>query len=251
MKKIGILFLLICLLTGCAAAQAAVLPDGLTVIEAQAFEDNAALTGVLSLPDRVSEVGTDAFSGTGLFAMNLPAATNRLGRQAFQNAAYLHIKNPDIVLEGLTGVHCLIGPGLSLVQDYAEDNDLLFVSETYLNEHDGYLYQEKDTEWMLICARDASSIGTSVTIPAQIDGRYVTSVTDFAFLGCTGLKEIRLPALLEEMVPADAFKDCKDARIVYYDDSQDLQVLSVDADISAGKVAIRSPGRWKPGLLPP
>ena len=79
-KHLPLLLALLLLALPVWAAQAEVsLPGALTVISDQAFEGNAAFSGVIELPGGVSAVGNQAFKNTDIFGLKLPAAVRRIG----------------------------------------------------------------------------------------------------------------------------------------------------------------------------
>ena len=88
MKKMTVLhlaafILLMLLLCGTAAAEGTLmLPDALTVIEADAFRGDRSLTEVI-VGHRVTSIGPGAFADTGLSLIYLPASVQEIGDGAF------------------------------------------------------------------------------------------------------------------------------------------------------------------------
>ena len=71
------------LLAGMASADSLTIPDETRVIEAQAFMDDAAVTE-LFLPEGLEEIHTQAFAGTGVQSVTLPASLKVLAADAFE-----------------------------------------------------------------------------------------------------------------------------------------------------------------------
>jgi len=79
-------------------AQASVtLPEGLTTIEAQAFQNDISLTGTLVIPDGVTEIGAEAFKGcTGITGVVIPDSVTKIGTGAFSGCTQItEVRFPD------------------------------------------------------------------------------------------------------------------------------------------------------------
>ena len=75
---------LLALLLVCLTALADMtLPADLTVIEAEAFLNDAGLTGTLVIPDGVTSIGRSAFEGTGVTGLVIPASVTAINSRAF------------------------------------------------------------------------------------------------------------------------------------------------------------------------
>lgn len=62
-----------------------VLPEGMTSIGSRAFESTFHLTGELVIPEGVTRIGQSAFSGSGIYAVSIPASIQKIGNSAFYN----------------------------------------------------------------------------------------------------------------------------------------------------------------------
>lgn len=233
-KLFSSLLLIVLILSGCMAAQAAVLPASLTEIENAAFEGDANLKGLLSLPSGVKRVGADAFSGTGLYALSVPAGAEAVGSQSFRHAAYVRINGAATTVGTLSGVRFVIAPEGSAAQSAANAAGLGFVAVNRLVEKNGFYYRDEGSTLTLMAAKDAAAIGSSVKIPDVIDGKPVTNVSSYAFIGCYGLKELVLPDVMEARLPSGALADCPSAAVNYYSADNGVKVNSVTANVNAG-----------------
>lgn len=225
MKKIAAAAMILCvMLVFSVTANAALLPAGLTAINDQAFQGDSSLTGVLSLPEDVETVGADAFSGTNLHALIVPAGTRSVGRQAFSHAAYIRLNGADTTVGALSGVCYVIAPAGSPAQASGVD----FTALEQLVDQGGFYYRNEGGSLTLLSAKNASLMGASVQIPDSIDGIPVTAVSPYAFIGCTALTDILLPAATAPTVTADATADCPAATVRYRGASVWVNAVTVD-----------------------
>ena len=90
-KRITAMLLCVLMLCSTSAQAATVLPAGVTVIEEEAFLNDQQLTGLLVLPEGTQQVSADAFTGSGLYALEVPADTVSVAAQTLDCAyAYVH-----------------------------------------------------------------------------------------------------------------------------------------------------------------
>lgn len=121
MKKCTVFFVVVAaLLLTVSVSADFVFPNGLTSIESEAFMNDSSLNGLLTIPDQVEQIGDDAFSQTGLFAVEIPSGMIRMGSQILNSAAYVRLHGGNTALTGLHGVKYLIAPENSLARTYAE-----------------------------------------------------------------------------------------------------------------------------------
>lgn len=234
-KSIGYIILAVVLLITLTAGADFILPGSLTVIEPEAFMSDASLRGVLSLPDRVEQIGDHAFSQTELYALIIPSQTKSVGYQALNHAAYVRVGGVDTVLSGLSGVKYIIGKENSEAGTYAANASLLFVPETQLVEFEGFYYQRTKSGLHLLSAVNNAQIKETISVPAQIGDEEVTGISSFAFLGCYGLKTIHLPQSLSgNNNIQSAIQDCPGVHIII--DLDGPAVRSVSANVTSGSV---------------
>lgn len=246
MKKLFVwLFVAVMLFTGLAQAETA-LPSGLTAVEAEAFLNDASLTGTVVVPASVTRIGDNAFSGTGLFALDIAGGKVAVGSQTLKDAAYVRVRGMETTLASLTGVRCVIAPASSAAASWAQGQGLTFVAQEKLVSADGFLYRDDGDALTLLCAADAERVGQTVTIPAQVGGKQVKAVSGFAFLGCGSLREIRLPEAVRATVVNSAFSSCPNAAVSYYGSEDGLSVDSVTANVTTGDTGDAI--TWKVGV---
>lgn len=65
-----------------------VIPEGVTKIDSNLFNGNMAVTGVV-FPSTLEEIGSSAFSGSGLASVSFPSSVKTIGHNAFQNCTSL------------------------------------------------------------------------------------------------------------------------------------------------------------------
>lgn len=73
----------------CPALKSVTIPAGVTTIERQAFKNNASATGTLVIPNTVTAIGNEAFSGCGFSEIQIPCSVGRVGVEAFANCPNL------------------------------------------------------------------------------------------------------------------------------------------------------------------
>lgn len=67
-----------------------------------------------------------------------------------------------------------------------------------------------------------------IQVPSEFNGREVTAIGDFAFVGCTGVRQIRIPGTVK-VLGMGLFDDCESLRAVYLPSSvQEIQGPLVD-----------------------
>lgn len=236
-KRFAALLLAICMMAAYVPAGAVELPSSLTEIEAEAFRGDSSMTGLLVLPGGVTRVGDHAFTGTGLYALRVPEAVTFVGAQDFRNAAYVRFDGAATQMGALSGVRCVLAPAGSPALTAASGADAVALDEVVTQ--DGFLYQAQGDALTLLCVEDPAAVGTSVTIPEEIGGKPVTAISGYAFIGCTSLAAISLPAAVEPSVTPGATADCPAAAISYYGDGgeeepEEIIVRDVTADVTAG-----------------
>ncbi len=207
--------LIAALVAGTALADLEI-PKELTVIAESTFENDAQLTGVWVGQEGLTEIGANAFSGTNLFAMDLPESLTKLGKQKLKKAVYIRIRGKETSVDSLSGVKYVIAPAGSKAAEWAEKKGFPYVEEEGMEEYQGFFYQTNEEGWTLLSAVDPANLLESIEIPAFIKQKPVNQIESYAFMGCSSLKEINLPDTLEDKVQPDMFKDCPKAKVEYY-----------------------------------
>ncbi len=220
---------LLTVLVAGAAFASVTLPGGLTAIEAEAFMGDRAMTGLVRIPAGVNTVREDAFTDTGVFAMELPATVRTVEAQRLSGLTYMRIESRSADLVSLPDtLKYIASPKGGLVQYYANFHHVDFYPVDTLIADGGFYYVPNDTGLTLLSAVDNSAVPASVTIPENVDGQWVNAVSAYAFAGCPQVTSIALPVASEGHVPASATADCSGARVSYYGNGP-LVIKSVKA----------------------
>lgn len=182
------LVLLVCLLLALAVPACADvwLPSGLVEIESQAFMDSAWLKGACNIPEGVTTIGAQAFYGcSGLTSLTIPDTVTSIGAQAFCGCT------------GLTGTITI--PDGCKVADNAFDNcpglTVLSSSQETVDPSTLFKWSVSGGQVTITSYIGDKSI-TSVSVPAQIDGKPVTAIGSYAFSSSRYLTSISLPHTL-------------------------------------------------------
>ena len=231
------MILALILLAACASAKAGIVfPTALREIEAEAFRGDGSLCGRLTLPEGVERVGSDAFTDTGLYALEVPASVRHIAVQSLNHAAYVWVHGAETTIENLSGVCMLIGPANSVAQQYAQNNGILFVNESTVIAVDNLLYALNGERMMLLCPDDPSLLGSTLDVHAEINGKPVALAASCAFAGCGQVREINLPKAMYGCITSAILAECANARVTYYDHTQPISVLAVTASTTGGTV---------------
>ena len=221
-----------------------VMPETVTVIGNNAFQDRKALSEItlsqhistigsyafrnceslkrISLPEGVTAIGNNAFSGCiNLASVQLPAGLTTLDDHAFSGC------------ESLTGIE--IPEGVTTIGPGAFENCTALVSASIPSSVEEFPYDafngcpqvELNMDGQSILSRDGvliSEDGTTLHryLDAEAD-RYevpdtVKVISDRAFSNCTALTEVILPEGLQS-IGASAFSGCKNLQNVVFPDS--------------------------------
>lgn len=145
------------------------------------------------LPEQTTAVEDEAFAGTCIDALIVPAGVERVGSRVLAggSASYLLLQGADTVLaaDAAADVPFVFAPAGSAASSLPG----FYASET-LAVHDGLYYAVTDTA-LPLCAQAPLSLKGSVTIPKLVDGVPVTSL-DVLDLTHAGVTELRVPAYL-------------------------------------------------------
>ena len=211
-----------------------VLNEGISHIGDSAFEGYSSLTGSLTLPESLTSIGHDAFSGSGFTGdLTLPKGLTSIGSSAFGGWSNL---TSVTIPQSVTSIGCnVFGGCVNLESIFVEEGNTAYTSV------DGVLFNKnlttlmtypvgkKDTTYQIPegvteifgYAFGLCSNLTSVTIPESvtvIDGaafiecsgltsmvipQNVTKIGITAFLGCSGLTSVTIPegvTIIDEVV---------------------------------------------------
>lgn len=215
--------LLLVLVLGAFAALADMtLPAELTVIEAEAFLNDASLTGTLAIPDGVTVIGARAFEGTGLTGLSIPSSVTTICSRAFANCSGLTgtVRIPDSVatlaadaFEG-TNVTLVFGDDVSTDTDIpggsvSTGTDIPGGGDVVITMTDlpaGLLYEMTDAGCVI--TGYTGEVDAELKIPDAVNGIPVVAIGDYAFQDCYDLKgSIVLPDTVTR-IGSGAFFGC-------------------------------------------
>ena len=154
------------------------LPNDLAVIGRQAFLGNTSITKI-QLGDKVQEIQQEAFANTNLSEISIPASVSRIGAGAFTNTNNLEF--------------------ITVAQENTK-----YISKEQI------LYNKEQTEIILVPTKKDLS---GYTVPTS-----VKEIADFAFNGCSSLKELHLPSGFMR-IGQSAFSNCSALYKIDFPDS--------------------------------
>lgn len=197
-KVLVVLVAAVLVLSGAAAEME--LPAALVEIEAGAFEGDAALEGVVVLPEGVRSVGSRAFAETGLHALVIPEGCASLAADALAGgqAAYVRMNGADTAVSGdeLADVPFVFAPAGSGTESLPG-----FYAAESLTVQDGWLYSLTETEAIPLCAADGTAVSGMVMLPKLVGGLPVLSLEVLVTKGCGEMTELQVPSYLD--IPAE------------------------------------------------
>ena len=88
-------------------------PAQLKQIEEEAFDGDTSMTGLVTLPAGMTSIGANAFRGSGLYALSVPASVSALpslGLGGGQEIAYVYLEGAGTAVGNTSGAHYLFGP---------------------------------------------------------------------------------------------------------------------------------------------
>ena len=172
--KLKILLLILVLLMGAGLAEEDVLtlPDGLTVVEAEAFMNDASL-GAVVVPEGALEIGARAFANSSVTEITLPESLTFIAGDAFSGCEGVLFRVPED----------------SYAHRWAEEmglNPSIILPYTYK------LYADGDAALTKYLGSDAR-----IVIPEFIDGHPVTEVGAYCFQNNETITHVTLHGKIE------------------------------------------------------
>ena len=177
------------------------IPDGVTSIGDDTFEDCISLTSI-TIPDSVTGIGSSAFEGcTSLKSITIPDSVTEIGWYAFSGCTSLKsITIPDSV----TGIATGAFNGCTSIKSITIPNSV--------TEIDWYAFSGCTSLKSITIPDSVTSIGggafedcislTNITIPNS-----VTDIGDSVFENCTSLKSITIPDSVT-YIGGETFRGC-------------------------------------------
>ena len=165
------------------------IPEGITIIQNQAFRDHYALQSVV-MPESITEIGAGAFDGCWhLQSVTIPAGVRKIGNGVFWQCSGLQSVT---ITDGITEIGDYTFCGCSGLQSITIPDSV--------------------TEIGYGTFRDCSAL-QSVTIPDSI-----TEIKSETFYNCSGLQSVTIPDSVTK-IGSDAFAYCSGLRSVVIPDS--------------------------------
>ena len=212
----------------CSSLTDITLPDSVTSIGDSAFRYCSSLTSI-TLPDSLTSIGSSAFGYcSSLVDITIESSFVKINSTAFNGCTQLKSvtigKNVDTITSDLLNTLGKNSGGLTKISfsgpnyftyngsDYTIGGLTLTAGDYFVDEN-GIRYRLKSdgTATLLYCPKDLVLEQHEIleTIPSE-DGSLtytVTAIADFAFKGCSGLKDILIPDTVAH-IGAYAFYDC-------------------------------------------
>lgn len=194
-------------------------------ISEEAFKD---CTGIveIELPDTIRHIAPETFAGcSGMRKIDLPESVRFVEQNAFNNCASLEtviVRSSECEIYSSPETICntsdpdeytrnlffgtIYAPAGSPAEEYAnyfayEFNTEIPEDPVYGENALPYLSYEDIGDYgvrITKCSPDASG---KLIVPCKIDGRYVVSIAEEAFMDCKNITEIELPMSLVEIEP--------------------------------------------------
>ena len=183
------------------------IPEGVTEISDEAFDDCAGLASV-TIPEGVTRIGNSAFSYcTGLRSVTIPDGVEEIGDSSFYNCSKLMSVT---IPESVTKIGRSAFQGCGVLSTVNIPNQLTEIEEAVFSGCSGLT--------SVTIPRGVTHIGRqaffdcarlqSVTIPET-----VTAIGDGAFINCNGLTSVTIPEGVVE-IGNGAFEGCSNLRSV-------------------------------------
>lgn len=177
----------------CSGLTSVVIPNSVTSIGMDAFRECSGLTSV-SIGNSVTEIGRYAFSNcTSLTSVEIPNSVTSINSYAFEGSGLTSIKIPNSVT--FIGNYAFQSCS-SLESITVESGNTVYDSRNNCNA------LIKTATNLLICGCKNTIIPNSVT-----------SISDYAFDGCSGLTSIEIPSSVTK-IGDYAFNDCRGLTLI-------------------------------------
>ena len=170
--------------SGCVGA--VIIASGVTVIGAQAFYSAVSMTSI-QIPNTVTEIGNNAFAGSGLTSINIPGSVTLMGNAAFQQMGFL---TTVVIEDGITSL-----PSQAFYNNFSQSIVNLSLPNSLTTIGDAAFFGAGIS--ILEIPNSVISIGASAfydatALTSVIIPNSVTSIGSQAFYGTTNLTNLSL-----------------------------------------------------------
>ncbi len=225
----------------CSGLTSVTLPEGLKSIKHQAFHGCTGLSDI-TIPEGVTSIANAAFSGcSGLESVSIPSSVTSIGGRAFNGcnnltSVYCYVTTPLSINESCftnrTNATLYVPEGTKKAYDVAnywnEFNNIVEIepyptlSTVTITDDNGisWTFSISGSNAVNIKPSDSNAIEGTVTIPSKVFYEdmelTVTSIKRYAFLDCSKLKSVTIPASVTSIGEL-AFQGCSALRGIVVD----------------------------------
>ena len=241
MKKVFFLIAIIFLIgLGTAFAETLILPDSLTVIGAKAFMGDTSLDEVV-LPEGIREIKADAFAGSSLSSINLPASLESIADGALPAPGTVTVTAEEGTWAYSWATEYGYFDGNSILYSGSCGNNItwtLYTNGTMCLSGRGEMYRYSDR--YRIPWRDYREYITHIEIEEGI-----SYICNYAFYYCVNLETVCIPDSLTT-IGTEGFKDCvKLSSVVFPRGMQSIGESAFSGCLNLSEIIIPCPtGRW-------
>jgi hypothetical protein len=197
----------------CVSLTSIAIPDGVTRIDGYAFYDCTSLSSV-AIPNSVSSIGTAAFYRCALTSVTIPDSVTRIEMWTF---GYCSSLTSVTIPDNITSIGYFAFAYCDALTDVTIPDSVTSIDGSAFSACSSLTNITVDTENTEYKSIDGVlfdySGETLICYPAGKSGEYnipdgVTSMGDYAFLGCTSLESITIPNSVTS-IGYSAFSNCR------------------------------------------
>ena len=195
----------------CTSLTSITLPESVTSIGESAFNDCSSLTSI-TIPSSVTSIESNAFSGcTGLTTVTFEEGSElvSIGSQAFRDCGSL---TSITIPKGVTSIGSWAFSNCTNIQELHIDNLTSYLNISYANNYARPLYETDQSVTLYINGEAVTALKISEDI---------TSIPDYAFRHCTGLRSITISSSVTS-IGDYAFQYCTGLTTVIFEEGSEL-----------------------------